>query len=135
MIAVGSLYASDRVRAGAAGGWLVIIPIFIFALTYVATWGIVRKIYASEIQPAHTRATANALAQRLNFFTNFLTAFITPIFLARSLFGPYFLFAGLTAFTLIVLFLYMPETRERSLEPIQHTFHPPVKKFLAEFTS
>ncbi|KAI1304370.1 general substrate transporter [Xylaria venustula] len=130
MLVVGSLYASDSVRAGEAGGWLAIIFIFIFVLTYVSTWGIVGKIYASEIQPAHSRATANALAQSLNFFTNFLTAFITPIFLASSSFGPYFLFAGLTTFTLIVLLLYMPETRGRSLESIQDTFHPPIDGFL-----
>ncbi|KAK3297417.1 general substrate transporter [Chaetomium fimeti] len=119
MAIIGSLYASESVISGhGAGRWFVITLIFVFALTYVSTWGIVGKIYASEIQPAHTRATANALAQGLNFFTNFLTAFITPIFLAQSSFGPYFLFAGLTTFTLAVLLIYMPETRGRSLESI-----------------
>jgi hypothetical protein len=54
-----------------------------------------------------------------------LTAFITPIFLAYSSSGPYFLFAGLTAFTLAVLLIYMPETRGRSLESIQGVFQPP----------
>lgn len=68
MATVGSLYVSNSVSSdGGAGGWAVIILIFVFALTYVSTWGIVGKIYASEIQPAHTRATANALAQALNF--------------------------------------------------------------------
>lgn len=68
MAAVGTLYVSRGVPPeGGAGGWAVIVLIFVFALTYVSTWGIVGKIYASEIQPAHTRATANALAQAINF--------------------------------------------------------------------
>ena len=118
MLVIGSLYASNNViRGKGAGRWVVIVLIFVFALAYVSTWGIVGKIYASEIQPAHNRATANALAQALNFvsyadtarrerftnegqqYTNFLTAFITPIFLARFSSGPYFLFAALTAST------------------------------------
>jgi hypothetical protein len=43
------------------------VLIFAFALSYVATWGVVGKIYASEIQPARTRAAANSAAQGLNF--------------------------------------------------------------------
>ncbi|KAI0395801.1 general substrate transporter [Xylariaceae sp. FL0594] len=130
MLVIGGLYASQHVETGTAGEWLTIVFIFIFALTYVSTWGIIGKIYATEIQPAHSRATANALAQALNFLTNFLTAFITPIFLAYSASGPYFLFAGFTLFTLVVLLLYMPETRGRSLEAIQESFHPPINDLL-----
>ncbi|KAK0636436.1 general substrate transporter [Bombardia bombarda] len=133
MTIIGSLYASNSVLSDrGAGRWIVIVLIFVFALTYCATWGIVGKIYASEIQPGHNRATANALAQALNFFTNFLTAFITPIFLARSSSGPYFLFAALSAFTLGILWMYMPETRGRSLEAIQEVFHPPAQDFFAK---
>ncbi|KAI1766319.1 general substrate transporter [Hypoxylon sp. FL1150] len=134
MTIVGALYASDSVsNDSGAASWVIIVLIFVFALAYVSTWGIVGKIYASEIQPAHNRATANAMAQALNFFTNFLTAFITPIFLARSSSGPYFLFAGLTCTTLVILWLYMPETRGRSLESIQEAFRPPVQKCRKRF--
>jgi MFS family permease len=80
MAIIGSLYASDSVLTGrGAGRWVVITLIFVFALTYVSTWGIVGKIYASEIQPAHTRATANALAQALNFVSPPSVLFLTSI--------------------------------------------------------
>ncbi|KAI1152595.1 general substrate transporter [Nemania diffusa] len=130
MLVIGSLYATGSVRAGSVGGWLVIVGIYIFALAYVSTWAIVAKIYATEIHPAHIRATANALAQALNWLANFLVAFITPIFLARSSSGPYFLFAGFTILTLIVLVLCMPETRGRSLESIEAEFIPPFEKLI-----
>ena len=68
MFAIGSLYVTSSVHAHAgAGRWFVIVLIFAFALFYVATWGVVGKIYASEIQPAQTRAAATSVAQGLGF--------------------------------------------------------------------
>jgi MFS family permease len=68
MYIIGSLYITESVQiGGGAGRWFVIVLIFLFALLYVSTWGIVGKIYASEIQPGETRAAANSLAQGLNF--------------------------------------------------------------------
>ena len=71
MFVIGSLYAADNVHANTgAGRWFVIVLIFCFALLYVSTWGIVGKIYASEVQPAKTRAAANSLAQGLGFVSH-----------------------------------------------------------------
>ena len=67
MLLVGAMYSADAVHQTGAGRWVVIIAIFFFALTYASTWAMVGKIYASEIQPGHTRAASNALAQGLNF--------------------------------------------------------------------
>lgn len=68
MFVIGTLYATDSVHAHSGSGrWFVILLVFVFALTYCATWGIVGKIYASEIQPVQTRAAANSVAQGLNF--------------------------------------------------------------------
>ena len=146
MLIIGSLYASGKVlKDRGAERWVVIVFMFVYALGYVSTWGIVGKIYASEIQLAHNRATAHALAQALNFVSsstyrssfcsvdkvvqllNFVIVFITPSFLAHSSYGAYFLYAGLTATTLVVLWLWMPETKSRSLESIQETFRPPIQ--------
>lgn len=68
MYIIGCLYVTGSVHtAEGAGRWFVIVLIFVFALLYVSTWGIVGKIYASEIQPTETRAAANSIAQGLNF--------------------------------------------------------------------
>ena len=62
------------------------------------------------------------MANRLSQFTNWLVAMIAPILLDKSAFGAYFLFGALALGTVIVLALYMPETRGRSLENIQEAF-------------
>ncbi|KAF2665645.1 general substrate transporter [Microthyrium microscopicum] len=126
MLTIGTLYASNAVHPQGAARWVVIILVFVFGMTFCATWAIVGKIYASEIQPANTRAAANCVAVGLGFFTNFLVAILTPLFLAKSAFGAYFLFGFLALGTVSVLAAYMPETRGRSLENIQEAFHRPV---------
>ena len=54
--------------------------------------------------------------------TNFLVALTTPILLARSSFGAYFLFGGCTLLTVIVCFIFMPETKGKSLNEIEEAF-------------
>lgn len=56
---------------------------------------------------------------------------ITPILLAKSAYGAYFLFGGLALGTVAVLAAYMPETRGMSLENIQDAFQrPPILNIL-----
>ncbi|KAF4970318.1 hypothetical protein FSARC_2638 [Fusarium sarcochroum] len=133
MVLIGSLYAAKAVHPDGAARWVVVVSVFIFGLTYCATWGIVGKIYASEIQPSNTRGAANCLAMGLSFLTNWIVAIITPILLDKSAFAAYFLFAGLALGTTVVLIAYMPETRGRSLESIQDAFHRPTIKGLGHY--
>ncbi|KAI1328204.1 putative MFS sugar transporter [Xylariaceae sp. FL0255] len=125
MFFMGSLYAAGVVHADGVARWFVILAVFVFGLTYSVTWGIVGKIYASEIQPSNTRAAANCVAQGLSFFTNWLVSLLAPILLEASSFAAYFLFGTLAFETVIVLAAYMPETRGRTLEDIQEAFHRP----------
>ncbi|KAI9746592.1 MAG: hypothetical protein M1818_000305 [Claussenomyces sp. TS43310] len=123
MLLIGSLYASDSVHSTyGVGRWIVIITIYVFVIGYCMTWAVGVKIYASEIQPVKSRATATALAQTANCITNFFVAFITPVLLAKSSFGIYFLFGGASILTVGVCVLFMPETRGRSLESIGEAF-------------
>ncbi|KAK3065373.1 hypothetical protein LTS18_011896 [Coniosporium uncinatum] len=130
MLLIGCLYAADVVHHYGVARWVVVVCVFVFGLTYASTWAVAGKIYTSEIQPANTRAAANCIAQGLNFFTNWLVAMITPVFLAESAYGAYFLFGGFSLTTLAVLYVYMPETCGRSLESIQEAFNRPVTRSL-----
>ncbi|KAI1126969.1 general substrate transporter [Nemania abortiva] len=125
MFLIGALYAAGAVHPSGIARWVVIVSVFAFGLTYCVTWGIVGKIYASEIQPDHTRAAATCVAQGLGFFTNWLVAILAPILLSASSSAAYFLFGSLALSTVAVLALYMPETRGRTLEDIQEAFHKP----------
>ncbi len=125
MLLIGSLYAANAVRPNGVARWVVIVSVFAFGMIFCATWGIVGKIYASEIQPSHTRGAANCLAMGLSYFTNWLVAMLTPILLESSAHAAYFLFGGMALVNTLILAAYMPETRGRSLENIQEAFQRP----------
>lgn len=123
MFLIGGLYAGKAVHGTwGAGRWVVIVSIYIFAVIYSVSWAVGFKIYAAEIQPQRTRASATSLAHGSNWATNFLVALTTPILLAKSSYGVYFLFGGCTVLTAIVCAVFMPETRGKSLEEVEEAF-------------
>lgn len=123
MFLIGALYASGSVHGSfGAGRWVVIVTIYVFAVIYSSTWGVGIKIYAAEIQPQRTRASATSLAHGSNWAANFLVALTTPILLSKSSYGAYFLFGGCSILTAIVCALFMPETKGRSLNEIEEAF-------------
>ncbi|GME54432.1 putative mfs sugar protein [Neofusicoccum parvum] len=123
MFLIGSLYASNSVHGDhGAGRWVVIVTIYLFAIIFSGSWAIAFKVYASEIQPIETRASASSLAQSTNWFANFVVALTTPVFLAHSSYGVYFFFGACSLFTVVVCAVAMPETRGRTLETIDASF-------------
>lgn len=67
MLLIGSLYAAGAVLETGAARWVVVVSVFLFGIVFCATWGIVSKIYASEIQPSHTRAAGNSVGMAFSF--------------------------------------------------------------------
>ncbi|KAI5275739.1 general substrate transporter [Aureobasidium subglaciale] len=123
MFIIGALYASGTVHGDhGAARWIVIVLIYIFALTYCTTWAVGIKIYASEIQPPKTRAPATSLAQSSNWVVNFVVAFTTPVFLQHSSSGIYFMFGAASLLTVVVCATEMPETKGKTLEAIDKAF-------------
>lgn len=80
------------------------------------------KVYVSEIQSAKTRAGATSLSLSANWVVNWIIAFTTPIFLAKSASGCYWLWGSAALVTVIVAIIWMPETKGKSLEEIDASF-------------
>jgi sugar porter (SP) family MFS transporter len=71
MLIIGSLYAADAVHGNEGiGRWIVIVAIYVFTIAFSITWAITFKVYASEIQPISTRASASSLAQSANWVSD-----------------------------------------------------------------
>ncbi|KAJ6089983.1 hypothetical protein N7467_005199 [Penicillium canescens] len=123
MFLMGGLYAGNAVhQSTGAGRWVVIVCIFLFAALYSVSWGIAVKVYAAEIQPQRTRASATTLGHSSNWLCNFLVALTTPILLAKSSFGAYFLWGGCSIITAVVGIFYMHETKGRTFAEIEVAF-------------
>ncbi|CAG8112611.1 unnamed protein product [Penicillium olsonii] len=123
MFLMGGLYAGDAVhKSTGAGRWVVIVCIYIYAALYSVSWGISVKVYSAEIQPQRTRASATTLSHSSNWVSNFLVALTTPVLLAKSSYGAYFLWGGCCVVTVIVSLIYMHETKGRSFAQIEEAF-------------
>ncbi|KAH8116826.1 general substrate transporter [Phellopilus nigrolimitatus] len=122
MLVIGSIYASNA-HATAGGRWAVVVLIYVFVVAFSMSWALAFRIYASEIQPMRTRAAATSLGQAANWIVNWVVAFTTPLFLARSTSGPYFLFGACTALTVLVCAAFLPESKGVSLEHLDEIFH------------
>jgi len=124
MFLMGGLYAGGAVHDGkGVGRWVVIVCIYLFVVIFCLTWAVSMKLYAAEIQPQRTRASATSIAHGSNWITNFLVALFTPALLANSSYGAYFLFGACTLFTALVCCVFMPETRGKSLDEIDVAFN------------
>lgn len=123
MLVIGALYAANTVKpASGAARWVVIIAIYIYVVLYCISWSVSCKVYAAEVQPQRTRASATNLAHGANWVTNFLVALTTPVLLSRSNSGAYFLWAGCLVLTALVCFVALPETKGRNLDEIESAF-------------
>lgn len=123
MFLIGGLYAGNAVHGSfGAGRWVVIVSIYLFAVVFSMTWAVSIKIYVPEIHPSRTRASATTLGHSSNWLANFLVALTTPVLLAKSSFGAYFLFGGCSILTALVCAIFMHETKGRSLDEIEEAF-------------
>ncbi|KAH8813832.1 general substrate transporter [Flagelloscypha sp. PMI_526] len=121
MLSIGTLYASGATDHS-AGRWAVVGFIYLFIIAFSMSWAVVNRMYCSEIQPTKTRAAATSLGQCFNWIVNWTIAFSTPLFLARSSYGPYFMFGSCTLFTVLVCIALMPESKGLTLEALDEVF-------------
>jgi sugar porter (SP) family MFS transporter len=101
---------------GAAVGFFTYIAFF------AATWLPLPWLYPAEINPIKTRGKANAVSTIVNWLFNFLVVMITPIMIDHIGWGTYLFFALVNASFLPFIYIFYPETKQRSLEEIDLIF-------------
>ncbi|WP_141604156.1 sugar porter family MFS transporter [Terrilactibacillus laevilacticus] len=107
-----------------------VLPFIILGLTVLflgfqqgavspVTW-----LMQSEIFPMHLRGLAMGMSIFCLFTMNFLVGLLFPVlFAAIGLSATFFIFVGLGILAMIFVKRYVPETKGRTLEEIEHTFH------------
>ncbi|OGM45198.1 hexose carrier protein [Aspergillus bombycis] len=118
----GSLHHPDKATQYAPGA---VAMLFLFNLGYAATWGTVAFLIPTEIFPSDLRAQGNGFGITGWAIGVGMTTLVNPIMFDSIKSRCYFLLAGLNLLWIPVVYLFYPETCNRSLESIEALFSAP----------
>ncbi|KAI9933685.1 hypothetical protein ASPWEDRAFT_167956 [Aspergillus wentii DTO 134E9] len=118
----GSLQNPDKAAQYAPGA---ITMLFLFNIGYAATWGTVAFLVPTEIFPSDLRAQGNGFGITGWAIGVGMTTLVNPIMFATMKSRTYFLFAVLNLIWIPIIYLFYPETCNRSLESIEALFSTP----------
>ncbi|KAI9873907.1 MAG: hypothetical protein M1830_010411 [Pleopsidium flavum] len=96
--------------------------LFLFNLIYAATWGTVAFLIPTEIFPSEMRAQGNGFGITGWAIGVGWTVLVNPIMFGSIKSRTYFLFAALNLLWIPIVYLFYPETKDRSLESIEALF-------------
>ncbi|RAK94896.1 putative MFS monosaccharide transporter [Aspergillus ibericus CBS 121593] len=99
-----------------------VFGLFLYMAAFGAAWLPLPWLYPAELSPIKTRAKANAVSTCSNWLFNFLIVMITPVMISHIGWGTYLFFAVLNGLFIPFIWLFYPETANRSLEEIDIIF-------------
>ncbi|VDM42003.1 unnamed protein product [Toxocara canis] len=95
------------------------VLVFLFVISFATGPGSIPWFFVSELFDSGARGGANSIAANVNWTSNFIVG-LSWEFLNQSLNQYAFLiFAGFLAFFIFFVFVYVPETKGRSIEDIK----------------
>ncbi|VDB83133.1 unnamed protein product [Peniophora sp. CBMAI 1063] len=109
-------------------GKLMIVSACLFILGYASTWAPGIWILIGETFPTRTRAKQGALATASNWLWNFLLAFFTPFIVGDIGFKYGFIFASCNLAGAVVVFFFLYESSDISLEAVNMMYNDPACK-------
>ncbi|KAL3426690.1 MFS quinate transporter [Phlyctema vagabunda] len=114
-----------------AAGWVAIVALYIYAASFSIAWNGVVWIYCSEIFRARIKDLAVCLTTFTQWLSQFAVARASPYMLSSLRGGFFFFFAACTALMTVIVYLWVPETKGRSLESMDAVFGVPVRSAAA----
>ncbi|KAF1816426.1 hypothetical protein P152DRAFT_388925 [Eremomyces bilateralis CBS 781.70] len=108
---------------------LVALFVYLFAAFYSPGEGPVPFMYSAEVFPLSHREVGMAYAVATNNFWASVLALTFPRMLrAMTATGAFGFYAGLNLVALLLIFLFVPETKQRTLEELDYVFAVPTRK-------
>ncbi|KAJ3875969.1 general substrate transporter [Lentinula edodes] len=109
-------------------GKLMIVSACLFILGYAMTWAPGIWILIGETFPTRTRAKQASLATASNWIWNFLLAFFTPFIINAIDFRYGFVFASCNLLGAAVVYFFLYESSDLSLEAVDMMYNDPACK-------
>ncbi|KAK2059994.1 hypothetical protein LY76DRAFT_591807 [Colletotrichum caudatum] len=103
--------------------------IYLFAAFYSPGEGPVPFMYSAEVFPLSHREVGMSWAVATNnFWASVLSLTLPRMLIAMTATGVFCFYAGLNLVALALIFLFVPETKQKSLEELDYVFGVPTRK-------
>ncbi|XXG97901.1 hypothetical protein Hte_004217 [Hypoxylon texense] len=110
---------------------LVALFIYVFAVFYSPGEGPVPFTYSAEVFPlSHREVGMSWAVATCLFWAAVLSITFPKILAATGVLGAFCLYAGFNIAAFIMIFLWMPETKQRTLEELDYVFAVPTSVFV-----
>jgi MFS family permease len=103
-------------------GWAGVAFIYFFIANFAYSWGPIGWVLPSEIFPMSARSKAMSITTSVNWLMNFVIGRATPSMLRDIKYGTYILFACCCALMFVWVWFFVPETKGKTLEEMDHVF-------------
>ncbi|GFQ06848.1 sugar transporter erd6-like 4 [Phtheirospermum japonicum] len=103
-------------------GVLALVGLLVFVSGFSVGLGAVPWVIMSEILPVSIKSLAGSVATLANWFSASIITMTANLLLTWSSGGTFIIYASVSAFTLVFVALWVPETKGKTLEEIQYTF-------------
>lgn len=102
-----------------SSGYVAVGALALFKVSFTASWGGITFVVWGEIFPLNIRATANGMTTFVTEAVSVIISLVFPVFRAVGSGAVFFTFAGMGVLASLLVTLFLPETRHRSLEDIE----------------
>ncbi|BFZ08924.1 hypothetical protein BsWGS_11963 [Bradybaena similaris] len=103
--------------------WMAVLGLALFVLAFAPGLGPMPWTINSEIYPMWARSTGNSLATGTNWIFNLLVSLLfLTLTEAITKYGAFWLFAGISFLGLIFTLIFVPETKNKTLEEVEDLF-------------
>nr|CAG8565505.1 8479_t:CDS:10 [Entrophospora candida] len=115
--------------------YAIIFFIYFFVGSFAYSWGPNGWIYPSEIYPLRIRGKALSVTTAANWISNTIIGFVAPIMLNNITWGTYIFFGICCWLMAVVVHIFFPETKNKSLEEMDELFGKIDKKTTKDLES
>lgn len=105
-----------------AQGWVGVAFIWWYMIAFGISWGPIPWSMPAEIFPSSLRSKGTAFSQACQWFFNFVIGLVTPPMIQNISYGTYIFFAVFCVLSFFWSWLLAPETKQRTLEEMDHVF-------------
>ncbi|CAF4458444.1 unnamed protein product [Rotaria sp. Silwood2] len=102
--------------------YVIISFVYIFVAAFSFSWGPTAWVYCTEIFPLSMRSKGTSITTAANWATNCIVSFLVPALLEDLTYGTYLIFGIFCIIMGILIYLFYPETKGKSLEDMDLVF-------------